>query len=68
MGHGPWGTEAEIIGIFFFLQLNSSGLNFQDKWIAAWYPDHSGKRDRKSSLTWYDTFSGEGMLMILLVI
>lgn len=47
MGHGQWGTEVEIVELFFFfLQLNSSGPSFQDKWIAAWYLGNAGQRDK----------------------
>lgn len=47
MGHGQWGTEVAIVQLFFFFsQLNSSGLNLQDKWIAAWYLRNAEKRDK----------------------
>lgn len=32
MDHGQWGKEVEVVELLcFFLQLNSSGLNFQVK-------------------------------------
>lgn len=64
MGHGQWGTEVEIVELFF-LQLNSSGLSLQDQRVASSMISRQFWEKRQPLLTWHDTVFGGGMVMIL---